>query len=181
MFRSSRSVSPCALVSPSHDRVSVERNAVCCMNCLLVHVQVRNGLRRGTRFLAAPRQHSLRTANYKTSEAHLVRARVSHSCIRSCHHRVSASAIPRHPHSYACLRTRCTRLFSLPLNLFLFRSKSDLTLEELSGNSFFSGVTLKDETSAVKFEPDCKKCRTSLLPARVLPPSHSCQAFEAGS
>jgi hypothetical protein len=69
----------------------------------------------------------------------------------------------------------------LPLNPFLFRSKSDLTLEELSQNSFFSGVSLKDETSAVKFEPDCKKCRTSLLPAYVFLPSHAYQAFKAGS
>ena len=95
--------------------------------------------------------------------------------------RVSASTIPCHPHSYACLQTRRTQLFSLPLNPFFFRSKSDLTLEELSQNSFFSGVSLKDETSAVKFEPDCKKCRTSLLPACVFPPSHAYQAFKAGS
>ena len=40
------------------------------------------------------------------------------------------------------------------------RSKPDLTLEELSGNAFFAGVALKDETSSVKFEPDCKKYKT---------------------
>ena len=40
------------------------------------------------------------------------------------------------------------------------RSKPDLTLEELSGNAFFAGVALKDETSSVKFEPDCKKYNT---------------------